>query len=167
MKRTIIVTVMKLLCLLVPCGVVASPYALEVAPHTEQLSNNSVMMMEQDREGFIWCGTYDGLNRYDGKHVKVFRFEFNNPSSLSGNIIYELRCAEPDVMWVLTTMGFDKFSTRKLRCLEHHPDIRGERYTTAADTLGNVFASGFDGQCMYYNRETHEFTRLPIPKWVS
>ena len=167
MKRTIIVTVMKLLCLLVPCGVVASPYALEVAPHTEQLSNNSVMMMEQDREGFIWCGTYDGLNRYDGKHVKVFRFEFNNPSSLSGNIISELRCAEPDVMWVLTTMGFDKFSTRKLRCLEHHPDIRGERYTTAADTLGNVFASGFDGQCMYYNRETHEFTRLPIPKWVG
>ena len=45
--RTIIVTVMKLLCLLVPCGVVASPYALEVAPHTEQLSNNSVMMMER------------------------------------------------------------------------------------------------------------------------
>ena len=125
MRRTIIVTVMKLLCFLVPCGVVASPYALEVAPHTEQLSNNSVMMMEQDREGFIWCGTYDGLNRYDGKHVKVFRFEFNNPSSLSGNIISELRCAEPDVMWVLTTMGFDKFSTRELRCLEHHPDIRG------------------------------------------
>lgn len=137
------------------------------APNIESLSNNCLLMLEQDDEGFLWCGSYDGLNRYDGKRIKVFRFEFDNPGSLSGNIIYELRRAEPGCMWVLTTMGFDKFSTRELRTLEHHPEIRGERHTTAVDTLGNVFTSSFDGQCMYYDRTGHKFEPLPVPEWIG
>jgi len=39
------------------------------------LSNNSVRCIFQDHEGFMWFGTYDGLNRYDGYQFKIFRFD--------------------------------------------------------------------------------------------
>ncbi len=37
------------------------------------LSNDSVWGMAQDSDGFMWFGTFDGLNRYDGSDIKVFR----------------------------------------------------------------------------------------------
>ena len=40
------------------------------------LSNNSVRCIYQDHNGFMWFGTYDGLNRYDGYEFKVFSNNF-------------------------------------------------------------------------------------------
>lgn len=37
------------------------------------LSQNSVYRIYQDKRGFMWFGTADGLNRYDGNHIKVFK----------------------------------------------------------------------------------------------
>src|SRR5690349_5660030 len=51
------------------------------------LSNNSVRCIYQDRRGFMWFGTYDGLNRYDGYTFKVFRNNFKNATSLINNWI--------------------------------------------------------------------------------
>ena len=51
------------------------------------LSNNSVRCILKDHKGFMWFGTFDGLNRYDGYNFKVFR---NNPAdtvSLSNSFI--------------------------------------------------------------------------------
>jgi len=39
------------------------------------LSQNTVLSILQDDKGFMWFGTKDGLNRYDGKSVKVFKYE--------------------------------------------------------------------------------------------
>ena len=51
------------------------------------LSNNFVRCVYQDKNGFMWFGTYDGLNRYDGYEFKIFRNNFKNNAiqiSLSG-----------------------------------------------------------------------------------
>src|SRR5438105_624391 len=58
----------------------------------EGLSQNSVYSLYQDREGFLWIGTADGLNRYDGKKIKNFkaRPNINEPSNsnfIRGNIV--------------------------------------------------------------------------------
>ena len=70
------------------------------ASNIESLSNNSVMTMEQDDKGFLWLGTYDGLNRYDGKNIRVFRHEIGNRSSLTGNVITKLQKAQKGNMCV-------------------------------------------------------------------
>src|SRR5881398_1879179 len=49
------------------------------------LSNNSVRCVFQDHKGFMWFGTYDGLNRYDGNSFKVYRNNFSDSSSLVNN----------------------------------------------------------------------------------
>ena len=53
----------------------------------EGLSQGSVNTIFQDSQGFIWIGTQDGLNRYDGYHMKVFKTDQNSKSSLPSNII--------------------------------------------------------------------------------
>ncbi|WP_279111402.1 two-component regulator propeller domain-containing protein, partial [Muribaculum intestinale] len=108
------------------------------ASNIESLSNNSVMTMEQDDKGFLWLGTYDGLNRYDGKNIRVFRHEIGNRSSLTGNVITKLHKAQKGNLWVLTTMGLDKFSTDKLCAIEHYEAIKGVRHTLVCDTLGHA-----------------------------
>jgi signal transduction histidine kinase/ligand-binding sensor domain-containing protein/CheY-like chemotaxis protein/AraC-like DNA-binding protein len=54
------------------------------------LSNNAVTSVYQDQYGFIWMGTYDGLNRYDSDEFKIYRNEWNNNKSLPYNHISAL-----------------------------------------------------------------------------
>lgn len=55
------------------------------------LSNNSVWAVMQDSHGFMWFGTNDGLNRFDGSSFKVFRKKNNDKSSLGNNFIHCLK----------------------------------------------------------------------------
>lgn len=69
------------------------------------LSHNKVNCILQDRRGFIWLGTEDGLNRYDGQHFTVFRNQFADTSTISGNIITDLLEDEDGVLWITTSDG--------------------------------------------------------------
>jgi len=53
----------------------------------EGLSQSNVRCILQDKNGFLWIGTQDGLNRFDGYQFTKFRRESRNPNSLSGNYI--------------------------------------------------------------------------------
>ena len=64
------------------------------------LSNPTIWTIAQDKHGFIWIGTANGLNRYDGHSVKQY---FNDPkdsSSLPGNTVYWIYTDQDDDMWV-------------------------------------------------------------------
>ncbi|HEX5169420.1 MAG TPA: two-component regulator propeller domain-containing protein [Cyclobacteriaceae bacterium] len=54
---------------------------------SDGLSSNSVYTIFQDRRGFIWFGTLDGLNRFDGYEIKVYKHNKKDIESLSGNRI--------------------------------------------------------------------------------
>ena len=69
------------------------------------LSNNKVNCILQDKRGFIWIGTNDGLNRYDGKYFTIFRHQPGNTTSLSGNIITSLLQDEQEIIWIGTADG--------------------------------------------------------------
>lgn len=69
------------------------------------LSHNKVNCFLQDRRGFMWIGTEDGLNRYDGQTFVVYRNEPGNPSSVSGNIITDILEDEKQVLWIATADG--------------------------------------------------------------
>ncbi len=51
------------------------------------LSQNSVHVIYQDRFGYIWLGTRDGLNRYDGYEMKIYKNIPDDPNSLSDNCV--------------------------------------------------------------------------------
>lgn len=77
------------------------------------LSQVTVLAVLQDRKGFIWLGTQNGLNRYDGYGMKVYA---NNPEdslSISGNFIYSLYEDQQGYLWIGTRdNGLNRFDPK-------------------------------------------------------
>jgi ligand-binding sensor domain-containing protein/signal transduction histidine kinase len=69
------------------------------------LSQSSVYAILQDKQGFLWFGTQDGLNRFDGYTLTVFRQQNNNPRSLPNNCIQTLFEDRSGTLWVGTRGG--------------------------------------------------------------
>nr|WP_237487886.1 hybrid sensor histidine kinase/response regulator transcription factor [Hufsiella arboris] len=70
--------------------VAGTKYPIRYLGIEQGLSNNAVTSVYQDQYGFIWLGTYDGLNRYDGTKFKIFRNIWGDETSLKDNHIIAL-----------------------------------------------------------------------------
>lgn len=69
------------------------------------LSNNEVNSIIQDKTGFIWMGTNDGLNIYNGYSFKTYRHIIKDSSSLSDNSIWCLLEDRSGFIWIGTKNG--------------------------------------------------------------
>lgn len=71
------------------------------------LSHNTVRCIMQDRDGFMWFGTADGLNRFDGKQYKIFPSDDSGASEgqLGNNSIYSLEQDDEGYIWIGTARG--------------------------------------------------------------
>ncbi len=69
------------------------------------LSQNAGLALLQDRQGYIWIGTQDGLNRYDGYHITQYKHDPENPNSLSQNSVIALLEDADGYLWVGTWGG--------------------------------------------------------------
>lgn len=74
------------------------------------LSNNTVFCTSQDKKGFFWLGTKDGLNRFDGYRFKVFRNEPDDPHSIGDNFIRSLLVDDADNLYVGTRNGLYSYN---------------------------------------------------------
>ncbi|MGZ3884395.1 MAG: ligand-binding sensor domain-containing protein [Bacteroidia bacterium] len=72
----------------------------------EGLSQSSITNITQDQKGYVWFGTQDGLNRYDGKQIDRFNFQPFNPNSISGDNILDIAADSSGNIWVLNTAGW-------------------------------------------------------------
>lgn len=66
------------------------------------LSNNSVNVLFQDSFGFLWIGTEDGLNKYDGYEFKVYRHNPSDKHSIAGNHIQAIVQDDQNNLWIGT-----------------------------------------------------------------
>ncbi|WP_124980225.1 hybrid sensor histidine kinase/response regulator transcription factor [Nonlabens xiamenensis] len=73
------------------------------------LSQSSAVAIEQDNRGLIWIGTRDGLNRYDGVDIKIFKTEEDDPKTLSSSDILALETGIDGRIWVGTYNGLNVY----------------------------------------------------------
>jgi ligand-binding sensor domain-containing protein/signal transduction histidine kinase len=73
------------------------------------LSNNTVFCSAQDKNGFLWMGTKDGLNRFDGYNFKVFRNDPDDSTSIGDNFIRSLFIDKDNQLYAGTQNGLYKF----------------------------------------------------------
>lgn len=88
----------------------------------EGLSQSSVLSIYQDRLGFMWLGTRDGLNRYDGYQFKIFRNQVGDSTSISENIIKDIKEDARGNIWIATEKGISKYDTGQ-DSFENYPII--------------------------------------------
>ena len=87
------------------------------------LSQSSINCILQDRQGFMWFGTQDGLNRFDGYSFKVYRHDAADPNSLSDNFVRSITEDATGALWIGTeTAGVDKFD-RDTGQFTHFPNL--------------------------------------------
>ena len=73
------------------------------------LSQNTVTALAQDSQGNIWIGSQNGLNRFDGFSVKVYRPDQQQANTLSDNFITSLAVDASGIIWVGTLNGLNQF----------------------------------------------------------
>ena len=129
------------------------------------LSSNQTYNIVQDNHGFMWFATADGLNRYDGASVKVYRHNPDDPSSLGHNFIRSLVVDQSGVLWIGTWGGglnqYDREKDAFIR-YQHDPDDPSSLSNNAARTVyidrdGTVWV-GTHGGLNKLDRETKQFT---------
>ncbi|HXB45310.1 MAG TPA: two-component regulator propeller domain-containing protein [Puia sp.] len=77
------------------------------------LSSSNVISILQDRRGFMWFGTRDGLNKYDGYTYTVYKNDPKDSNSLSNNIINAMKEDKNGVLWIGTWGGgLNKFDPK-------------------------------------------------------
>jgi two-component system sensor histidine kinase ChiS len=74
------------------------------------LSQNGVTTFVQDRQGLIWIGTQEGLNRYDGYEFTNFYHLIEDQNSLSHDQVWSLLADQTGGIWVGTDAGLDRFN---------------------------------------------------------
>ncbi|WP_091244626.1 sensor histidine kinase [Aquimonas voraii] len=88
------------------------------------LSQGSVLALAQDAQGFVWMGTQDGLNRFDGFEFRVFRPDAASPGSLSNNWVSALAVDAEGALWIGTQAGLNllRRDVERFEVFRHHPD---------------------------------------------
>lgn len=130
------------------------------------LSVNAVYSITQDSKGFIWFGTIDGLNRFDGRHFRVFR-NADIPGQVDlGNPVYEVTEDRRQQLWIasgsgvclldLKTEHFIPFKT----CTEEGVSITSKAYAVMEDASGRIWI-GTSGQGLFcYSPATEKLVQF-------
>ncbi len=98
---------------LLPSSAQQHPLWFEHISLAQGLSQSSVYAILQDHKGFLWFGTEDGLNKYDGYTFKTYRHNPSNQSSLSANFAQALYEDRDGTLWIgIENGGLNKFDRR-------------------------------------------------------
>lgn len=140
----------------------------EYVSNSDGLSQVSILNILQDFRGFLWVGTMDGLNRYDGYQFKVYQ---NNPydrSSISNNRILSILEDSDSLLWVGTDNGLNLYDRNKDRFTVLNPDHdstsrAGVLIAALLEYSNNRIWMATSGGIYSYDKARKEFNPLPVP----
>lgn len=120
----------------------------------------------QDRKGFIWISTQDGLNRYDGYSFKVFKSNAGDTATLSHSWIW-MTCEDRDEnLWVATWNGLNRFHQKEQRFIRYPVSGKTGSFDNSrtnivyCDVRGNVWVGTWGGGLYRYRPESDSFEKI-------
>ena len=124
------------------------------------LSQNDGLSIISDHQGFMWFGTRDGLNKFDGYQFTVYKNNPQLPSSISGNEVWALLEDTDSNLWIGTNTGlnlYDRESDQFIVFKEDrdNPNSLSSNYITSMieDGHGNIWIGTGDGLTRYNKRD--------------
>ncbi|HET6769446.1 MAG TPA: two-component regulator propeller domain-containing protein [Chitinophagaceae bacterium] len=143
-------------------------FALEQFTADNGLSHESVLNITKDKDGFLWIGTANGLNRFDGISFKVF---LNNPDqaqTIPGNYIAGTTLDKKGYLWAATNNGLCRIDTRTLKIDRVNLTDTGDNFARYEAMYGEFDSKGI-GWFMVNNylyavdQETFNWKRYTLP----
>jgi ligand-binding sensor domain-containing protein/sensor histidine kinase YesM len=99
------------------------------------LSQNSANCIMQDSQGFIWVGTWDGLNRYDGYDFLVFKSTVNDEGSEMSNLtVNALHEDNAGRLWIGTENGLSCYNPKNKQFFRYRADYKNP-FAISSDTI--------------------------------
>ncbi len=131
------------------------------------LFQTSIICILQDRKGFLWLGTNDGLVRYDGYHFTSYRHDPENPHSLSHNAVTSLYEDTSEHLWVGTWGGGLNRFVRDTERFTHYqydpndPQSLSDNMIPSIheDRMGELWIGTWNGGLNRFDRNTEQFLR--------
>ena len=118
------------------------PIRFERLSLEEGLSQAAVMDVLQDRRGYMWLATEDGLNRYDGAAFKVYRHDATDIATLPDSFIWDMEEDGSGSVWIATRSGLGRWDRATDRIVRHDtPGVKNIR-TLRYQAHGNVLWIG-------------------------
>ena len=129
------------------------------------LSQSNVICIFQDSRGFMWFGTRDGLNKYDGYKFTVYKYDASNPNSLSQNTIQDITEDPDGNLWIATWGGGLNMFDRAKEIFVHHKAAIKSARIIGAKLINCVFIDsdknlwiGTEGQGLQmYDKQANKF----------
>jgi diguanylate cyclase (GGDEF)-like protein len=149
------------IALLFVCTFVSSIFAgqdnirFETLGLEQGLSQQNVRAIHQDSEGYMWFGTQEGLNRFDGYQFKVFSNSLKDPASIGSSWVDSIDETSDGKLWIATNAGvsvFDK-ETQTFKRYKNLIGANGQSVSDAkvvfVDSLDNVWVGTGNGLNLY------------------
>ncbi len=153
--------VLFLLLLMFPAMVSAQQQGWQELTISDGLSQGMIFGLSQDRNGFIWVATKDGLNRYDGHNFTVFTHDPYNPFSLSDNYCSALLLDRRGRLWVGTlNKGLNLFDERTQRF--YHIDIVDQTKPNSGSYEINLLREDPNGN-IWVATNNHKLFKISLP----
>ncbi|WP_298554152.1 two-component regulator propeller domain-containing protein [uncultured Algibacter sp.] len=131
------------------------------------LSHNSVRSIVQDSKGFLWIGTFGGVNRFDGYDFKTFEVKVDDPNFLNSDDILEIVADKHDNLWIATDFGLTKYNIPTHTFKTYHSN-KNKKNAIVGDKIRSIFIDNSDrlwvgtmqnGIC-YFNKKEERFYKV-------
>jgi len=165
MKRTLLTLLIAMASLAPTARLAAQPLLMRHLSSAEGLSSNTVMSLLQDRNGFIWIGTKNGLNRYDGHEIEVFMRD-EQGRGLPNGIVLSMDEDSDGRIWISTDKGIACYDpqTGHIEAPLSSEALKREVCCVRVDKAGRVWlAVQSEGGGLYsYDRNRNRLARLYV-----
>jgi len=146
-----------LMVMLLLTGIISGQFTRSSYTYSDGLPDDNVTCFRQDREGFLWIGTTNGLCRFDGTHFYIFPSGLLNSNKLSGDLILDLE-EDGDHIWVSHRFGLSRVNKFSFHCENFQSPDSGIRYTIDRairdiykDSQGTIWLAG-DRQLLRFDK---------------
>lgn len=134
------------------------------------LSNNMIKCVLQDYRGFIWLGTQDGLNRYDGYTVKIYQSTSGDTNSIIDNYILSLLEDRDSILWIGTINGLNRYN-RIIDNFTRFPVSNAITEDARTNQVGAITEDNYDniwfgnqyGGIYRFNKKEEKYRHYSIP----